>query len=104
MASAKCRFSTAGSQAWVITFSDGSVGFQEVGLEIDLKEVPCDPFHGVINGQHVDALAVLHIRTRLDAEKQKCSPLFSGVEFFFPASNNPPFPALGGPGLPLLRI
>lgn len=37
------------------------VGLQEVGLEEHIKQVPSDALNSVINGQHVDLLAVLHI-------------------------------------------
>lgn len=55
----------------IITFPDRSVSFQEVGLEIDLKEIPCDPFYCVINWQHVDTFAIFHIWARLDAAKKE---------------------------------
>lgn len=42
---------------------DWSVGFQEVGLQEGIKEVASQALNGVINGQHMDALSILHIRT-----------------------------------------
>lgn len=49
-----------------VTFPDGPVGLQEVGLEVDLKQVPCDPLYSVIDGQNMDPLPVLHIRAWLN--------------------------------------
>ena len=40
---------------------DGSVGLEEVGLEVDLESVSCDALDGVVQRQHVDLLAVLDI-------------------------------------------
>lgn len=57
----------------IITFPDRSVSFQEVGLEIDLKQIPRDPFYRVINWQHVDTFAIFHIWARLDAVKEENS-------------------------------
>ena len=37
------------------------VGFQEVGLQKDVKQVACHAFDGVVDGQHVDPLAILHV-------------------------------------------
>ena len=42
--------------------ADWPVGFQEVGLQEGVKQVASDALNGVIDGQHMDALAVLHIR------------------------------------------
>lgn len=70
LAHAQChQDSTTGT----ITFPDGSVGFQEVWLEIDLKQIPRDPFYRVINGQHMDTFAVFHIWARLDAATEENS-------------------------------
>ena len=38
-----------------------SVGLKEVGLEVDIEEVARHAFDGVVDGQHVDTLAVLYI-------------------------------------------
>lgn len=56
--------------AWAITFSDRSICFQEVWLKVDLKQISCDPLYCVVDWQHMDAFAVLHIWARLDAEMQ----------------------------------
>lgn len=45
----------------------GAVGLQEVGLEEGIKEVAGDPLNAVVNGQHVDALAVLDVGALQDA-------------------------------------
>lgn len=73
-----CLYSVSGLQyiiktsiTSVITFPDGSVCFQEVWFEIDLEEIPRDPFYCVINWQHVDTLAVFHIWAGLDAAKEE---------------------------------
>lgn len=42
---------------------DRSVGFQEVGLQEGVKEVAGQALDGVVDGQHMDALAILHVRT-----------------------------------------
>ena len=49
-----------------ITSSYGPVGLQEVGLEVDLKQVPSDALHCVVNGQDVDSFPVLHVWAGLD--------------------------------------
>lgn len=78
-----------------VTFSDWPVCLQEVWLEVDLEQVPCDPFHGIINGQHVDAFAVLHIWTRLDAEMRK-SCFRSQGWLLVEKVPHPPSPAIAG--------
>ena len=49
-----------------LTLANGPVGFKEVGLEVDLKQVSSDALHGVVDGENVDPLPVLHIWTWLD--------------------------------------
>lgn len=56
-----------------VTFPDGSVRFQEVWLEIDLKQIPCDSFYRVINWQHMDTFAIFHIWASLDAATEENS-------------------------------
>lgn len=57
----------AQDRVWItVTFPDGPIGLQEVGLEVDLKQVPCDPLYSVIDGQNMDPLPVLHIRAWLN--------------------------------------
>jgi hypothetical protein len=41
-----------------ITLLDGTVGFEEVGLEVDVKEVSRHAFNGIIERKNVNALAV----------------------------------------------
>lgn len=50
----------------VLTLADGPVGLQEVGFEVDLKQVASDPLDCVINRQNMNPLPILYIRTRLD--------------------------------------
>lgn len=45
-----------------VSLVDRSVGLQEIGLEVDIKQVASDALHSVVNGQDVDPLAVFHIR------------------------------------------
>lgn len=52
----------------VRTFADGPVGLQEVWLQVDLKQVASDSLDCVVDGEDVDPLAILHIRTGLNAE------------------------------------
>lgn len=61
------------SMTSITTFPDRSVSFQEVGLEIDLKQISRDPFYRVINWQHVDTFAVFHVWARLDAATEENS-------------------------------
>jgi len=42
---------------------DGSVGLEEVGLEEDLEPVSGHSFDRVVDGEDVDPLAVLDVRT-----------------------------------------
>ena len=42
---------------------DGAVGFQEVGLEVDLKPISGETLDRVVNGEDVNPLAVLDIGT-----------------------------------------
>jgi hypothetical protein len=50
----------------------GPVCLQEVWLEEDVKQVACDAFNGVINGQHVDTLAILDVSALQDrAERDR---------------------------------
>jgi hypothetical protein len=41
--------------------ADGAVCLQEVGLEERVEQVARHALDGVVDGQHVDALAVLHV-------------------------------------------
>ena len=41
--------------------ANGSVSLQEVWLEEGVKQVACEPFNGVINGQNMNPLAILDI-------------------------------------------
>merc|ERR1719516_762312 len=47
-------------------YVDGSVGLQEVGLQVDLEPVSRETLDTVINGENVNPLAILDIRTALD--------------------------------------
>lgn len=51
-----------------VALADGSIGFQEVGLEESLKEVTSQTFHSVINRQDVDTLTVLDIRAGMEGQ------------------------------------
>jgi len=42
--------------------ADGAVGLQEVGLQEGVEQVARDALDRVVDGQHVHALPVLHIR------------------------------------------
>jgi hypothetical protein len=44
-----------------IALADGSVGLEEVRLEVDLEEVSGDALDGVVDGEDVDALSILDI-------------------------------------------
>lgn len=44
-----------------IALADGSVGLEEVGLEVNLEEVSGDTLDSVVDGEDVDALSVLDI-------------------------------------------
>jgi hypothetical protein len=46
-----------------ITLANGSVGLQKVGLQEGLKEITGQALHCVVNGQNVDTLTILDIRT-----------------------------------------
>ncbi len=48
------------------------VRLQEVGLQEGIEQVASDALYGIVNGQHVDALAVLHVRA-LRQEQKKIS-------------------------------
>ena len=41
--------------------ADGAVGLQEVGLQEGVKQVAGHALDGVVDGQHVDALAILDV-------------------------------------------
>jgi hypothetical protein len=41
---------------------DWSVSLEEIWLQVGVKQVACDALNGVINGQYMDALAILHVR------------------------------------------
>merc|ERR1712212_1215018 len=56
----------ASSDDEVVPLVDWPVRLKEVGLQVHLKPVPCQALNTVINGQDVDPLAVLHVRTALD--------------------------------------
>ncbi|KAL0606150.1 hypothetical protein AAY473_022749 [Plecturocebus cupreus] len=64
------------SSELALTFPDGSISFQEVRLKVYLKEITSNAFHRVINGQHMDTFAILHIRAWLDAEDDKQTPYY----------------------------
>lgn len=51
-----------------ISLLDGAVSFQEVGLEVDIKEVAAHTFNRVIQGENVDALSVGNISTAGDSD------------------------------------
>lgn len=42
------------------------VSLQEVRLEENLKEVPCEALNGVIDGEDVDLFPILNIRAGMD--------------------------------------
>lgn len=63
----------------VIThLADGAIGLQEVGLEVSIEQVASDALNGVINGQHMDALAVLNV-SALRAHQVKGNKPFNMV-------------------------
>ena len=45
-----------------VSFVDGTIGFQEVGLEVNIKQTTSETLHCVINGQNMNSLAILDIR------------------------------------------
>lgn len=51
-----------------IALADGSIGFQEVGLEESFKEVTSQTFNSVINRQDMDTFTVFDIRTRMKSK------------------------------------
>ena len=54
----------------------GAVGLQEVRLQERIKQVPRHALDRIVNRQHVDALAVLHIRAlRITGKPQTMSCL-----------------------------
>lgn len=59
--------------------SDRSICLQEVGLQEGVKQVSCDAFNGVVNGQQVHFRAILHIWSlqilTLTAEAWQCCKL-----------------------------
>jgi hypothetical protein len=60
-----------------------AVCLQEVGLQVDIKQVASDTLNGVIDGQHVDTLAILDIRalqqwTATIKPSNKVSKTFAG--------------------------
>merc|ERR1719352_223940 len=50
----------------VIPLVDWPVRLKEVGLQVNLKPVPCQTLHTVVDRQNVDPLAILHVRAALD--------------------------------------
>lgn len=44
-----------------IALADGSVGLQEVWLQVDLEQVAGDTLDGVVYGENMDALSVLDV-------------------------------------------
>ena len=52
-----------------VTFVHRSIGVQEIGLQVNFKEVSCEPLYCVIDWQHMDPFSVFNIRAGLDAEK-----------------------------------
>jgi hypothetical protein len=55
-------YMTASPTPALTHLAHGAVGLQEVGLEVHIKQVARDALNGVIDGQHMDALAVLDVR------------------------------------------
>ena len=51
-----------------VALVDGSIGLQEVGLQEDLEPVSGQAFDGVIDGQNMDPLPVLDVRTFRDRD------------------------------------
>ena len=56
----------ASSDDKVVPLVNWTVRLKEVGLQVHLEPVPCQALHTVINGQDMDPLAILHVRTALD--------------------------------------
>ena len=46
----------------------GTVGLEEVGLEVDVEEVAGDALDGIVDGEDVDALAVRDVAARRDGD------------------------------------
>jgi len=49
-----------------VALAHGPVRLQEVGLQVDVEQVAGDALDGVLEGQHVDARAVLDVRALVD--------------------------------------
>lgn len=43
--------------------------FQEVGLEVDIKDVPAETFDGIVKGQYMNAFSVFDIKTLVNIDK-----------------------------------
>ena len=51
-----------------IPLSDRAIGFQEVRLEVNVKEIPSETFNGVINWEDVNASAVLDVSASMNRD------------------------------------
>ena len=72
-----CKVSTA----WAVPhLPDRPVGFQEVRLQKGVKQVACDALDGVVDGQDMDPLAILHIRA-LQGSRISDTPLALSIRY-----------------------
>jgi hypothetical protein len=51
-----------------ITLAEGAICLQEVGLQVDIEKASRQTLHRVVDGKHVDSLAILDIGARVNAD------------------------------------